>query len=739
MNERLKSKTIVLLGMGHTNAHIVRMWRMKPIQDCRLVCISNFPVVTYSGMLPGVLSGQYSPERMEIDALRLCISAGARLIVDHVTSIDPINHQVIFAQRSPLNYDWLSIGIGSEPMIDNVEISAGANLHRIKPMQTFLQRLEQGISRAQQLAGESVIQVFIVGGGAGGLEVSFCLHSRLSEQLGANRFQLHLVNSGEFLGGDLLATTQRKIARELDRRQIIVLNRTRVTNVSDSQIEFEDQPARPAHLTLWATNAQATDLLDHTGLPQDDRGFLVTHATLQSIGSDRVFVVGDSGTLVHQPTPKAGVYAVRQGPVLWQNLQNAAAAQPLVNFQPQRGFLKLLNLGDGRAIGEYKWLALVGKSMWKLKDYIDAKFMSKYQDYAPRSMTMSPVASDMKDSMRCVGCGGKIGGSVLSKVIAGLKIPPQDDVILGLDQPDDAAILKITGGQVTLTTDFFAAPVDDPWLIGRLAALNSASDVFAMGAEPKLALANIEIPYGKPKRQQEELFELLSGAMYEFTKMGATIAGGHTIEGPRLTAGFMIAATQKFPPALKSNLRVGDKIVLTKPLGNGVLLAALMQNKCSGNDYLKLVEHMTQSNRVALDLLACPNVSAITDVTGFGLAGHFLEMLRASNVTATINLDDVGTLDGVRERIELDGIESSLAEQNREVEPEIAMSESARQHYKYQVLFDPQTCGGLLVGVGQNEKHVLQILHQNGFERASVIGEVTAILDHQAIPRLVVR
>jgi len=340
-------------------------------------------------------------------------------------------------------------------------------------------------------------------------------------------------------------------------------------------------------------------------------------------------------------------------------------------------------------------------------------------------MEMSSDPEEAKAAMRCVGCGGKVGGSVLSKVLKDLDVQPHEDVLLGLDQPDDAAILK-TDGQVTLTTDFFAAPFDDPWMVGRLAALNSASDAFAMGAQPTAALANIQIAYGSPQRQQEELFELLSGAMHEFLKMGATIAGGHTIEGPRLTAGFTVAAKQIFEASKKGGLKVGDKLILTKPIGSGVLLAGLMQALCNARDFQKLQTQMVLSNQIALELLANPQVTAVTDVTGFGLAGHLLEMLSASQVCATIGLDNIAVYDGVRELVEERQIESTLAEQNREVDRQISASQQVMQRFEYKTLFDPQTCGGLLFGVSSNAEAVVEQLIQHGCQSASIIGAVTA-------------
>ena len=141
MQKKLGRNTVVLLGIGHTNAHVLRKWKMKPLENAELVCVSNFPISTYSGMLPGVLSGQYPPEKMEIDLVRLCASAGVRLILDEVVGVDSVEQRLLFRNRPSLAYDALSIGVGSIPTYGDVEIADQNPLISVKPMQTFLSRL----------------------------------------------------------------------------------------------------------------------------------------------------------------------------------------------------------------------------------------------------------------------------------------------------------------------------------------------------------------------------------------------------------------------------------------------------------------------------------------------------------------------------------------------------------------------------------------------------------------------
>jgi selenide,water dikinase len=724
MHASLPKHDVVLLGIGHTNAHVLRMWKMQPIDDARLTCISNFSVATYSGMLPGTLAGQYPPSRMEIDLVRLCAAVGARLIVDEVKGLDVAGQRVLFAERPPVPFDVLSIGIGSVPTQDGVELPDETALP-IKPMQTFLERLEMRLTQLRERDSSSPLRVAIVGAGAGGVEIAFCLPAGVADILGTVPLELTLVNSHETLITGTTEKTARKAKQQLELRGVRLLLGKRVMRVAEGVVTLSDGEQLEADLVVWATSASRTPLLGDLDLPTDERGFLLTHRTLQTTADAPIFAVGDSGTIAGHRTAKAGVYAVRQGPILWENIHRAIEQRPLIEYRPQRDFLKLFNTGDGGAIGEYKGLSFVSGWAWRLKDAIDGKFMDKYQDYSPMPMSRS-AAGDGNAAMRCAGCGGKVGGSVLSKVLERLEVPPSEHVLLGLDQPDDAAIVRPPSGRpITLTVDFFAAPLDDPYLVGRIAALNAASDVFALGAQPLAALASATIPVGRPRKQEQLLYELLAGGLEEFRRMGATLVGGHTIEGPQLTIGFTMVADQGDEnPLTKSGLRVGDRLILTKPIGTGVLLAAHMQARCEAEWMESLLPTMLLSNRDAASLVDDFDISGLTDVTGFGLAGHLLEMLRASNVGSVLELEALPLLPGVHE-LTGEGLESTLVPANRTVEADMQASESCRKHPGYSALFDPQTSGGLLLGVRESEvKAVLERLAGQSEIEAAAIGHV---------------
>jgi pyridine nucleotide-disulfide oxidoreductase family protein len=373
-------RDVVLLGVGHTHAHVLREWRARPIPGARLICVSDYDVATYSGMLSGVLAGEYPPDAMAIDLRRLCNAAGAQLVIAEVTGLNIAKRRLIFADHRPLGFDLLSIGVGSVPSWQGVECVDASHVVQIKPMQTFLARLDARLAAATAARRTLPLRIITVGAGAGGVEVTLCLPAYVRARLGVNaRFEQTIVCGGaDLLAGSARGTVER-ITRICQRRGVEIIRGRLVTRVDGAGITLDDGARMEADVILWATGAAAPSVLSRMGLPTDPGGFLLTTDALQSTSSAPVFAVGDTGSIDWVPTPKAGVYAVRQGPVLWSNLQRMMSAAPLRRYAPQRAFLRLLNTGDGRAVGEWRGISFEGAWCRRLKDFIDRRFVRRYQ------------------------------------------------------------------------------------------------------------------------------------------------------------------------------------------------------------------------------------------------------------------------------------------------------------------------------------------------------------------------
>ena len=372
-----KKFRIVLLGIGHTNAHVLDMWRREPLPGARLVCVSSFAAATYSGMLPGTLSGQYPPGRLEVDLRSLAYAARAELVVEPALSVDMESRTVRFEKHESLPFDVLSVGAGSVPSRAGIDASEDSWVP-IKPMQTFLMRLDE---RLQELGRQDreELRILVIGGGVGGIEISLCLPAYLGRVAGGTPYAISIVDAGDRIGGGLSPRARHRVESVVAARGVEVVTGTRVTRVDDGAVVCADGRRLFADLVVLAAGAAPPPVVDNMTLPKDPRGFLLTRDTLQSTGPANVFAVGDSGTVADAGTPKAGVYAVRQGPVLWNNIGALARDEPLTPYEPQHDFLRLLNTGDGKALMDYKGWSAHAHWCWRFKDYLDSRFMERFR------------------------------------------------------------------------------------------------------------------------------------------------------------------------------------------------------------------------------------------------------------------------------------------------------------------------------------------------------------------------
>lgn len=326
-------------------------------------------------MLPGTMAGQFPLNEMEIDLQSLAARAGAKLILADVASVNLNSRMLTFADGNLQSFDVLSIGAGSIPAgIPNTEAES---LIPVKPMQLFLQRLDERIKFLVQKPVRNP-QITVIGGGVASIEIALCLRTRLQIHFPTVNFGIRILTSGDEIAPEVSKSSIRKVRRILHLRGVEVQTNSRVTEVLDSGITINGVERQSADCVIWSTGATGPPVLARLGLPLDENGFLVTTPTLQSVADPTVFAVGDSGSVAGTPFPKAGVYAVRQSPVLWHNLKSLLIGGAMKSFTPQRSFLKLLNTGDGRAILIYRSLTIHARWCWILKTWIDRRFVRRF-------------------------------------------------------------------------------------------------------------------------------------------------------------------------------------------------------------------------------------------------------------------------------------------------------------------------------------------------------------------------
>ena len=740
---------------------VLRRFGMKPHPGVRLTLVTPTLFAPYSGMIPGFVSGFYSLQDCHIDLCRLARFANARVVLSAARSIDASSQTVFLNDsmisqdargRPGIKYDVLSINVGITPSTNGIPGVAEYTIP-VKPISSFATRLENILDKFTQRMkisdNSKPYGIIVVGGGAGGVELGCALHYRLeqivrkevSSPMGdtmSSCFSITIVSKGKLLRG-LHDSARKRMLRLLKERNISLYEMTGVDRVEEgvlhcctATLAFDD--------CLWCTQAKAPEWFQDTDLKLDSDGYVLVDEYLRVDGGHgNVFAAGDCVTMSQTPRPKAGVYAVRAGPIIADNIERKLSGMQLRAWYPQESNLNLIACGNQYALMAKQWFTYDAAFLWSWKDRIDRAFMKKYgSGLDSMKSNMQPRANQPMEreyqelleqaSMRCGGCGSKVGSTILTSVLESIQ-KRQGTVI---EWGDDAAILSLpkSGHSLIQTLDFFKCPMQlqDPYTFGYISAVHAMSDCYAMNGTPTSALALAVLPFSTRSKMKEQLHHLMSGAVDALAEAGCSLVGGHTSEGMELSMGFSV--TGEVPSDRvwrKEGMRIGDDIILIKPLGTGVLLAAAEEGLPVGEWFPAVKDIMCQSNRAGQQVLQKYSITACTDVTGFGLGGHLLEMCKASRVRCQIEARSIPVLPGVHYALS-HGAKSSLAGENEQLtQDSITWDMNHQDSSMNGILCDPQTSGGLLCSIDPSQtEDCLYDLSTVGFAHAARIGQVIA-------------
>jgi len=697
------ARDLVLVGGGHAHVQVLRRWTTRPLAGVRLTLVVDRADTVYSGMVPGFVAGDYRADELEIDVVPLARKARAQVVLATATGVEPAAKRIALAGRAPLRYDVASLDVGST--LRGLELP-GVRAHALttRPIRALVDRLDARLAAACARAAGEPVRVTVVGGGVAGMELAFTLEARV-RALG-HPARVTVLTSGPHVLAGHAARVVAAVLHEAKRRRIRVRRETPVLAVEPDAVVVENERV-PSDLTVWATGAAAPALVVESPLPHDQAGFVLVRSTLQVDGHDDLFAAGDCAALAAHPwVPKAGVYAVRQGPVLDANLRARLAGGRLRGYTPQPDVLALLNLGERRALG-IKWRRVArGAAVWRLKDRIDRRFVSRFQVRDPGAGPASarPAPPDAGTETP--------DGPMLARAVRRLAPAPADPAVhLGLERRDDAAVVLLPKGDVLLTTvDALRAFGDDPWLLGRVAAVHAAGNLFAKGGRPRHAHALVTLPAGEPRQREELLYQVLAGMRAGLDPLGVSLVGARTTAGAALVAGVAlggeVASTTIVLAA--SGARAGDQLVLTKALGTGVILAADAEGRAPGRALTAAIASMLRPNLDAAAVARRVGASACTVVGGAGLAGQVRTLLRDGALGATLARDALPALDGALTllarglRATADGQDGGAGDA---------------------LLADPQTSGGLLIAVDRaRAADAVRRLHEAGDVAARIVG-----------------
>ncbi|GMH79022.1 hypothetical protein TL16_g08007 [Triparma laevis f. inornata] len=614
---------LVLIGGGHAHVNLLKMYGMEEYKDrlkgIRLTLITRDVSTPYSGMLPGYVSGHYTHEQCHLDLSLLCSHSGFRLIHASATGIE-INESgkggsvTVDDGRPPIRFDALSVDIGSSPQYCS---TGSSHITPVKPIDGFAHRWSSLVDRVSSDVSNEIIKVAVVGGGAGGIELTLAINERLKKIVkGEGRVEVTVFNRG----GEILQQHNPKVREIFDRilkeRNVhVVRNATASTSNSNTKTlhyTHNDTPtSSPFSEIIWCTSASSQPWL-RTSAPFEttDDGFILVDDMFQT-SIPGIFAAGDCCHNRSGSRPKAGVFAVRAGPILRDNMLNFLMGNKLIEYVLQKEFLGLISTGDKYAVASRGSFALEGAFLWKLKDEIDVKWMKSYKELPEMKVELDfpeiaqskgavAMAAFAEAPMRCGGCGAKVGASTLSRVLKAVRERrhlqeqnaspnpnPNSSIPTSLSSMDDCAVCPPPPRDCMTvhTIDFFRSFISDPFIFGRISAVHSLSDCHAMGALPQTALALAVAPYAVTESITEDtLIAMLSGASDALFEEGCALAGGHTCEGAELSLGFAVNGylPPNFPGFLKAGGQPTNKIVLTKRVGTGALFAAEMRGKVNG-------------------------------------------------------------------------------------------------------------------------------------------------------------
>ncbi|MFT6724050.1 MAG: selenide,water dikinase, partial [Arenicella sp.] len=622
-------KDLLLLGGGHTHVLLIRALAMRPIPGVRVTLVSEKLLTPYSGMLPGFVAGHYSLAQTNIDLNRLCRRAGIRWVRARCEGIDADLKQAHLINQADIEYDVLSIDIGSTP--DQRIAGASEFAVGVKPIAGFQQRWDSllkalgsaGINQPTRQhvtqAATEAINWGVIGAGAGGVELVLAMAHRLRDH---RNLHFHLIYRGERILPGYPDRVVRQVEQSLRDCKVTLHSSFSVAEVTCAAVINSSGDQLRLDERIWCTGAVGAPWLNAQSLAHSDKNFIEVSRTLQSTSHESVFAVGDIAEMVDDPRPKAGVFAVRQAPYLEQNLRRLFAGKPLQNIKLQRHFLSLLALGDKVAVASRNGFAVKGRWLWRWKDSIDQTFMSQFSEL-PMSMPIamseplaagSSVLNQTAVIMPCGGCGSKLGPELLASNLDRISNAGSHEI-------EDAALWQPTPGTLAVQTiDGFRSFMADESCFAQICVNHALSDIYAMGASAIHIQAWVNLAFSSPKLQQRDHLRTLRGIQAALSESSVTLSGGHSSEGAESHLG--IVANGEVSPAAqwsKSGAQPGDLILLSKALGTGVVMAADMQGEASAAAVEASYDSMLQSNQHAMQQLHRVSPNAVTDVTGFGL------------------------------------------------------------------------------------------------------------------------
>ncbi len=699
---------LVLIGGGHSHIMLIMELSKKPIRGNRITLISNEIDTPYSGMTPGFIEGIYTWRETHIDLYKLCFKLDIRFIHSEVLEISAINKEIILKNRPKIKFDVLSINTGIK---SNNKTIKGAFKYcvPVKPISKLSNNFLDETKKNNNIA--------FIGGGAASVELALGLKKRLKNK--KSNLKISIITGKNGLLSSFPPKT-RKIAKQtLQKSQINVIEKVEVIEVQKDKLLLSNKTKLKIDKAILSTNAMSPEWIKKSDIILNKNNFIVVNDKFQT-NYNYIFAAGDVVDFNNQNLSKSGVYAVKSGKPLAKSIRGFIQKKEAIPYKFNKNYLSIIGLSNGLAIATKHNFTFTSRFCFLLKKFIDQKFVKKFnnlnqKNYSNFSGFMNIFDKIVKKSnknipayqMQCRGCAAKVDFNALKTILPKKIINTSEDAINVKNYPN-----------LYQSVDMISSIVSDPYLLGKIAANHAISDIIAVNSKLISALMILQLPFSNSEINSRDLEQVTAGASDVFKLTSCSISGGHTMIGKDKDPiiGFSVMGEKKNIVSNKgrSQLKENDILLLTKKIGSGIIFSGINNDIIDSYYQIEVLNQMSQGNINFSKILDKLKILSMTDITGFGLANHLLNLIKRDfgNTGLTIYPDKIPIFNGVTEALSKN-VRSSLFEKNfNTAQKELVYDRETK--LIDEVLYDPQTVGGLAFIIPQEEKNKqFKILKEN--------------------------
>ena len=721
---------LVLIGGGHSHLSVLMKLSKKPLNGNRITLITNEIDTPYSGMIPGYIEGIYSWRDSHIDLYRLCLKLNVRFIHAEVERVSAHEKEIYFKNRPKIKFDVLSINTGIQS--NNREIKGAAKYCLpVKPISKLTNNFLNKITNFKSIA--------FIGGGAGSVELALAIKKRF---LNINQdIKITIITGKRGLLSTFPQKTKLTSLKTLEKFKIDIIEYKRVLEVKPKHIILSDKSMLKIDKAILSTNSMTPKWLAKSDILLTKDNYILVNKSFQT-NYKYVFASGDVIDFNNQNLKKAGVFAVRSGKPLAINIRKFILGKKLVEYKFNKNYLALIGTSKRSAIATKYNLTFNSRFFFYLKKYIDQNFIKTFSDFRIRKkFTLDALKTDVlnifvkhkekitdvNDIMQCKGCAAKVPLNALKQALPKDIVSTSEDAVSVPGHPE-----------LYQTVDMISSIITDPFLLGKIAANHSISDMVSVNSKITSAMMILQLPLSKTEINSRDLEQVLLGANEIFKTIDCPLIGGHTMIGKDKDPiiGFSILGQKQKKIKIVKNrrkIKTKDLLILTEKIGSGLIFAGINNYLIDSYFQIDVIKQMIKGNLNFGKISNQLNILSMTDITGFGLANHLLNLIKRDNSKTglTIYPNKIPLFQGVNECLNKD-IKSSLFKSNYDIAQKDIIYKRDKSKLD-NILYDPQTVGGIAFIIPQEEKYKhFKVLKENNI-KFTEIGFVNNIENKIAI------